>query len=123
MSVIDSAYQYYLTTYGSSATSRYDTHKKSQLRDVYNQIVKINKESPLYKIKNNGDVKKYAIDIKESAKSLQNVISSLSDSTGSLEDVFSKKIAQSSNEDILTVEYIGAEDTNASASGFDIQVK
>ena len=123
MAIIDSAYQYYLSTYGNSAVSRYDTHKKSQLRDVYNQIVKINKESPLYKIKNTGDVKKYAIDIKESAKSLQNVISSLSDSTGSLEDAFSKKIAQSSNEDILTVEYIGEEDTSAPANGFDIQVQ
>ena len=123
MAIIDSAYQYYLSTYGNSAVSRYDTHKKSQLRDVYNQIVKINKESPLYKIKNTGDVKKYAIDIKESAKSLQNVISSLSDSTGSLEDAFSKKIAHSSNEDILTVEYIGEEDTSAPANGFDIQVQ
>ena len=121
MAIIDSAYQYYLSTYGNSATSRYDTHKKSQLRDVYNQIVKINKESPLYKVKNTGDVKKFAIDVKESAKTLQNVISSLSDSTGSLEEAFSKKIAQSSNEDILTVEYIGNESSNP--SGFDIQVQ
>lgn len=122
MAIIDSAYQYYLSTYSHSTVSRYDTHKKSQLRDVYNQIVKINKESPLYKVKNTGDVKKYAIDIKESAKSLQNVISSLSDSTGSLEDAFSKKIAQSSDEDVLTVEYIGDDDSNAPL-GFDIQVK
>ena len=122
MAIIDSAYQYYLSTYSHSTVSRYDTHKKSQLRDTYNQIVKINKESPLYKIKNTDNVKKYAIDIKESAKSLQNVISSLSDSTGSLEDAFSKKIAQSSDEEVLTVEYIG-DDSDAPASGFDIQVK
>lgn len=122
MAAIDSAYQYYLSTYSHSTVSRYDTHKKSQLRDVYNQIVKINKESPLYKIKNTGDVKRHAIDIKESAKSLQNVISSLSDSAGNLEDVFSKKIAQSSDEDVLTVEYIGGNDSSA-ATGFDIQVK
>ena len=31
MAVIDSAYQYYLSTYAGSGTSRYDTHKKSQL--------------------------------------------------------------------------------------------
>lgn len=122
MAAIDSAYQYYLSTYANSTVSRYDTHKKSQLKDIYNQIVKINKESPLYKIKNTGDVKRHAIDIKESAKSLQNVISSLSDSAGNLEDVFSKKIAQSSNEDVLTVEYIGNNDGTAS-NGFDIQVK
>ena len=122
MAIIDSAYQYYLSTYGQSTVSRYDTHKKSQLRDVYNQIIKINKESPLYKIKDSGDVKRHAIDIKESAKSLQNVISSLSDGTNNLEDAFSKKIAQSSDEDVLTVEYIGSDD-NSAPGEFDIQVK
>ena len=50
MAVIDSAYQYYLSTYAGSGMSRYDTHKKSQLRAVYNNIVKVNKDSPLYKI-------------------------------------------------------------------------
>ena len=54
MAAIDSAYQYYLSTYGNSTVSRYDTHKKSQLRDTYNKIVKTNKESPLYKIKTLG---------------------------------------------------------------------
>lgn len=122
MAAIDSAYQYYLSTYSHSTVSRYDTHKKSQLRDIYNQIIKINKESPLYKIKNTGDIKRHAIDIKESAKSLQNVISSISDSTGNLESVFSKKVAHSSDENILTVEYIGNDDSSA-PSGFDIQVK
>lgn len=57
MAAIDSAYQYYLSTYGNSTVSRYDTHKKSQLRDTYNKIVKTNKESPLYKIKNLGEAK------------------------------------------------------------------
>ena len=46
MAAIDSAYQYYLSTYGNSTVSRYDTHKKSQLRDTYNKIVKTNKRIP-----------------------------------------------------------------------------
>ena len=45
MAAIDSAYQYYLSTYGNSTVSRYDTHKKSQLRDTYNKIVKTNKQN------------------------------------------------------------------------------
>lgn len=121
MAVIDSAYQYYLSTYRDSTVSRYDTHKKSQLRDVYNRIVKINKESPLYKIKDVGDVTKYAIDIKETTKSLQNVIASLD---GGIEGVFSKHIAQSSNEDVVTAEYIGNDDSdNTDVNGFEIQVQ
>ena len=118
MAMIDSAYQYYLSTYRDSAVSRYDTHKKSQLRDIYNRIVKINKESPLYKIKDVGNVTKYAIDIKETTKDLQNVIASLDDG---IEGVFSKHIAQSSNEDIVTAEYIGNDD--ASTAGFEITVQ
>ncbi len=123
MAVVDSAYQYYLSTYAKSTVSRYDTHKKSQLRDIYNQMVKINKESPLYKIKNVGDVTKYAIDIKESSKQLQNVISSLSDSNGTaIEDVFSKRIACSSDENVATAEYIGSADADDIPSDIEIQV-
>lgn len=122
MAAIDSAYQYYLSTYGNSTVSRYDTHKKSQLRDVYNRIVKSNKESPLYKFKNTGNVKKQAIDIKESTRNIQNVIDSLSESGSGIESVFSKKIAKTSDEAIVTAEYIGKTD-ESDITGFEIQVK
>ena len=52
MARIDSAYDYYISTYAQKKVSRYDSHKKSDLRKVYNQIVKSNKDSPLYKIPN-----------------------------------------------------------------------
>lgn len=123
MAAITSAYQYYLSTYRSSEVSRYDTHKKSQLRAVYNNIVKINKESPLYKIKYSGDVGRFAIDIKEKTRSIQNIIASLSDSEDGIESVFSRKIAQSSDEDIITAEYIGDEKTANDAQPFDVEVR
>lgn len=123
MAAIDNAYQYYLSTYGKSAVSRYDTHKKSQLRAVYNNMVKINKDSPLYKISDTGEVKKFAIDIKERARSIQNVIAALSDSGEGIESVFGKKIAQSSNEDLVTAEYIGQNTEAADTPEFEIEVK
>lgn len=122
MAAIDSAYQYYLSTYGSSAVSRYDTHKKSQLRAVYNNIVKTNKDSPLYKIKYSGDVQKFAIDIKEGTRSIQNVIASLSDSDDGLENAFSKKVAQSSDEDTVSAEYIGTDSDTDDDLSFDVEV-
>ncbi len=64
MAIIDNAYTYYLSTYGNRIGTRYDSHKKSELRKVYNQIVKLNKEAPLYKFKNSGTITKYAIDMK-----------------------------------------------------------
>lgn len=121
MAAIDSAYQYYLSTYRDSTVSRYDAHKKSQLRDIYNRIIKINKESPLYKIKDAGDVTKYAIDIKETTKSLQNVIASFE---GGVEGVFARHIAQSSDDSIVSAEYIGSDDINdTDEKGFEIQVR
>lgn len=123
MAVIDSAYQYYLSTYGGAASSRYDTHKKSQLRAVYNNIVKTNKESPLYKIKNTGEVKKFAIDLKERARSIQHVVASLSDTGDGIESVFSKKVAQSSNENIISAEYIGQNQDANDSVRFDVEVQ
>lgn len=64
MARIDAAYNYLLSTYGKATGSRYDSHKKSELRSLYNNIIKTNKESPLYKITQTGDVKEFAIDIK-----------------------------------------------------------
>lgn len=88
MARIDNAYNYYMSTYANKEVSRYDSHKKSDLRKVYNQIVKKNKESPLYKISDPEEAKRYAIDIKESAKSIQNVVASLSDRYGYFNDSF-----------------------------------
>ncbi len=123
MAAIDSAYQYYLSTYANTTVSRYDTHKKSQLRAVYNNIVKTNKESPLYKVKYSGDVQKFAIDIKEKTRSIQNVVASLSDSEDGIEHAFAKKVAQSSEEETVTAEYIGTGSDVDESVSFDVEVR
>ncbi len=122
MAKIDSAYDYYVSTYANREVSRYDSHKKSDLRKIYNKIVKTNKESPLYKISNLDSAKKYAIDIKECSKELQNVVASLSDRYGEFSDSFQKKVAKSSDEDIISVKYIGDGNEENSAEQFDIHI-
>jgi flagellar hook-associated protein 2 len=113
MSAIDAIYNYYLTTYGkASQSSRYDSHKRSELRDTYNRIVKTNKESPLYKINLNNDLEKFVIDLKEEARNAKNVISSMALGDRGMEAVYDRKIAYSSDEDAVGVEYIGQDDTN-----------
>lgn len=121
MAAIDTAYSYYLSTYASKSASRYDTHKKSELRNIYNTIVKINKESPLYKFQNTGDVQKFAIDIKESALNIKNVVASLSDDDD-ISKAFQKKIAYSTQEDIVTANYIGTNQQAEDMSSFTIEV-
>ena len=46
-------YNHYLTAYAPQKSStQYDSHKKSELRGIYNSIVKLNKDAPLYKLDN-----------------------------------------------------------------------
>ena len=123
MAKIDSAYDYYVSTYGTQKASRYDSHKKSDLRKVYNQIVKTNKESPLYKISNMDEAKRYAIDIKESAKAIQNVVASLTDVNGGVSEAFQKKVAVSSDQQTVEVEYVGDGTEDNHTNQFEIEVE
>lgn len=117
------AYAYYLSTYGQNRPTRYDSHKKSDLLRIYNQIVKTNREAPLYKLSGEDAVAKYAIDIKENAKAIQTTVASLSDSYGDFSDSFRKKVAISSDETSVGVKYVGNGTETAELENFNIEVK
>lgn len=110
--VLAQIYDQYLTTYSPRGTSAADTHKKSELRGVYNSIVKINKESPWVLQDKSVETRDFAVGVKEQARELKNTIYSV----GGSDDVLQKKAAFSGNEDIVTAEYIGngAEDETQS---------
>ena len=122
MAKIDAAYAYLLTTYGKTTGSRYDSHKKSELKSVYNNISKTNKDSPLYKIDQSVDLTKFAIDIKENSRRIQNVISSLSEHGDDIASMLNKKIAVSSDEDVISASYVGEYGADAQAD-FSIEVR
>lgn len=103
--ILNQVYNHYLTAYAPKGTSQYDAHKKSELRSVYNSIVKINKEAPLYLLDNSSETKQFAVNVKEEARLLRNTISSLG--TANHASLLNKKTAYSDNEDIATAEYIG----------------
>lgn len=117
------AYAYYLSTYSQNRATRYDSHKKSDLRKVYNAIVKTNREAPLYKLSGDDVVARYAIDIKENAKAIQNVVASLSDTYGDFSDSFRRKVAVSSDEASVGVKYVGDGTENTELENFHIEVK
>ena len=123
MARIANAYAYYLSTYGNNRPSRYDSHKRSDLRRIYNHMVKTNKETPLYKLTNEDEAARYAIDIKENAKVIQNVVASLSDNYGGFEDSFRKKVAVSSDDSTVDVKYIGDGNEDNLLDTFHIDVK
>ena len=72
-------YNYFMSNYASSVnkSSRYDTHKKSELKGIYNSIVKINKDNPIYMFKKSQEATAMAVDIKESARELTNTMASI----------------------------------------------
>lgn len=120
MARIDAAYNYFMTTYGEGIGSRYESHKKSELRDTYNRIVKTNKDSPLYKIKDTEDMGQFAIDIKEHANSMTLSVSNLSSAGDDIESVLDKRIASSSDTDSVEALYVGDDEDNA--DDFTIEV-
>ena len=119
-SALNTVYNHYLPMYVKKGTSAYDTHKKSELRGIYNSIVKLNKESPLYLIKQNKENQEYAVSIKEGARDLRNTIASL----GGLDQdaMLSKKTAYSSNEEIAVAKYIGDGQETEEVPSFEIEV-
>lgn len=114
--MIGSVYDYYLTTYASRPATKSDTHKKSELRSVYNNIVKISKKSPLYKVSVSENIQKFAIDLKENARTLSTDANNLFEK--SLESAKSQKYV-SDNENVVQVKTldnanaINTNDTNA----------
>ncbi|MDE6063370.1 MAG: flagellar capping protein [Lachnospiraceae bacterium] len=105
--ILTNVYNHYLTSYApkSTNTGKYDTHKKSELRNVYDSIVKLNKESPWYLDTKNRETQIFAIGLKEGARALHNTIASI----GGLEDTQSleQKTAYSSDEEVVTATFTG----------------
>ena len=99
IAALNTVYNHFMTTYAPKGTSSpYDTHKKSELRGVYNSIVKMNKESPLYLLKTDEATGEFAVGMKENARELKNIIASLS--SGGTSDILDKKAVASGNADV-----------------------
>lgn len=119
--MISNVYSYYMAEYGVRPTDRHSTHKKSELRDIYNNIVKISRSSPFFDVDVSEESQKLAIDIKEAANKLSNVTADLTDASNG--NMTFKSIARSSNESVLTANYIGSPQTAGSSKEMEISVK
>lgn len=117
--VLNNVYNHYLTAYAPKSTTRFDTHKKSELRNVYTSIVKLNKDAPWYLPDTSDETRAFAVGLKENARSLRNTIASL----GGLDtdSLLNKKAAYSSDENIVTASYLGSPASEAAPS-FKIEV-
>lgn len=119
--MISSVYNYYMATYGARPGNKHNTHKKSELRDIYNNIVRLNRSSPFYKVDVSEESQRRAIDIKESASSLSDITDDLTDAVSG--NMTFKSIAESDNEGVVHAEYIGENQAAGSSGRFTIAVK
>ena len=119
--MISSVYSYYLSQYGNKSNSKYDSHTRTQLKNTYSKVVKINSQTPVYKLDLSTAAKKYAIDLKEHARALENITEDLSD--GADGTMTFKKSAVSSNASAVNASYITDFGAASDDESFDINVK
>lgn len=107
--IMNTVYNQFLTTYAPKKTdTRYDTHKRSELKSIYNSMARVNRDAPLYKFDNSPQVRQTVIGIKEEARQLHNTVVSIMGNSETVD--FNGKIAYSSNENIISAKYIGPSD-------------
>lgn len=119
--MISSVYSYYLSQYGNKSNSKYDSHTRTQLKNTYSKVVKINSQTPVYKLDLSTAAQKYAIDLKEHARALENITEDLSD--GADGTMTFKKSAVSSNASAVNASYINDFGAASNDESFDINVK
>lgn len=105
-SIMTTIYNQYSTAYmPRKSDSRYDSHKRSELRSICANMAKINRDNPLYLLKSTPDTQKYVVELKENVRDLRNTII---DSLGGVDNAdFNGKIAYSTNDNIVSAKYIG----------------
>ncbi len=81
--------------------NRFDTHKKSELQNVYRDICRLTSEQPLYKITFDESAQEYALGIKNAALSLSSMVKELNIDDSS--SVFKNQILVSSEPETVDV--------------------
>lgn len=118
----DNIYNYYLTAYTPKNAGKYDAHKRGELRSIYNSIIKLNKESPLYLLSNRREAGQFAVGLKENARELHMELASLGGNLDS-QELLDRKVAYSSNEDLISARFIGDSADSDTVPTLNIEVQ
>lgn len=114
-------YNYLMSDYVNRENYRYNptVHKKSELKKIYSDIVKISKESPSYLFRASKETQDFAIQLKEGSLSLQNTLRNLQNNDDT--SAFSYKQVCSDNEEALTT-IIDTEDHSNLPDPFSVEI-
>lgn len=124
ISIMNAVYNNYLTTYmprNSAFKQNHANTKKNELRGIYNSIVKLSKESPLYILDTSKEAQNFAIHLKEGARSFQNTVASLGGIDA--DTLLHNKVAYSSDDSVLTAKYIGDAKAADEVPSFEVQIQ
>lgn len=104
--IMTTIYNHYMTTYlPPKSDARLDSHNKNELKNICNDILKRNKEAPLYLFDKAAKTASFALSLKENTRQLQHTI--LDTAGKATNDLFKHKTAFSSDERVATAKYIG----------------
>lgn len=81
--------------------NRFDTHKKSELQNVYRDIMRLTSEQPLYKVTFDESAQEYTLGIKNAALSLSSMVKELNTDDGT--SVFKNQILVSDRPETVDV--------------------
>lgn len=112
------AYNYMVESYQPNREIELRANKRSDLKKVYDNIVKLSKHSPLYKINLSKENQDYTIGVKEMALALKTKIGDMSDPVYA---GFESKTVSVSNEKILSAELLNT-DTDSLPENISISV-
>lgn len=119
--ILNNIYNYYHAAYYYPRTSsKYDAHKKEELKNVYNSIRSIDKEAPVFLMDHSADIEKYTIQMKESALKFRDDVAAL----GGLDEttMFEQKAVYSSNTDLAEAKYIKAGEQQDSTDSVELNI-
>lgn len=103
--IMTTIYNHYMTTYSpKKSDARLDSHNKNELKNICSNILKRNKETPLYLFDRSEKAATFALSLKENARQLQHTILYTAGNTEN--DLFKNKVAYSSNDQIASAKYI-----------------
>lgn len=115
-------YNYLISDYANRENYRYSpsTHKKSELKKIYCDIVKLSKDSPSYIVNPSKETQAFAIQLKEGALSLQDTLKHLQN--GGISSAFSYKEVHSDHPEAISA-FIDTEDHSRLPEPFTMEVK
>ena len=121
--IMNTIYNHYMTTYApKKSDAKLDSHNKSELKNIYSNILKLNKEAPLYIYDRNEQTTSFALSLKEQTRQLQSTI--LNTAGKKENDLFKNKVAFSSDDDVVSVKYVGDnEGAQPEDDSYEVEVK